>query len=52
MAWAPPLSPSCDYSEDKLVTGQDKSFSNVVARWATIGPYLVARPKKWLPRIC
>ena len=26
--------------------GHDKSFSNVVARWATIEPYLVARPKK------
>ena len=32
--------------------GHDKSFSNVVACRATIEPYLVARPKKWLPRIC
>ena len=31
-------------------TGLDKSFSNVVVRWATIDPYLVARSKKWLPR--
>ena len=31
-------------------SGLDKSFSNVVVRWATIGSYLVARPKKWLPR--
>ena len=33
-----------------VVPGLDKSFSNVVVHWATIGPYLVARPKKWLPR--
>ena len=32
--------------------GHDKSFSNVVAHWATIEQYLVARPKMWLPRIC
>ena len=31
-----------------LIAGHDKSFSNVVARRA----YLVARPKRWLPRIC
>ena len=32
------------------LAGLDKSFSNVVVRWATMGPYLVAQPKKWLPR--
>ena len=31
-------------------SGLDKSFSNVVARRASIDPYLVARPKKWLPK--
>ena len=32
-------------------SGHDKSFSNVVARRATIQPFLVARPKRLLPRI-
>ena len=36
--------------EISMLSGLDKSFSNVVVRWATIGSYLVARPKKWLPR--
>ena len=34
------------------IAGHDNSFLNVVAHWATIEPYLVARPEKWLPRIC
>ena len=32
------------------VAGLDKSFSNEVAHRASIDPYLVARPKKWLPK--
>ena len=38
--------------DNEPVTGHDKSFSYVVARRATIEPFLVARPKRWLPRIC
>ena len=43
----PPLD-SIKYENIEAVL--DKSFSNVVVRWTTICPYLVARPKMWLPR--
>ena len=45
----PPLD-SIKYENMEAVL--DKSFSNVVVCWTTmICPYLVARPKMWLPRI-
>ena len=40
------------YLSNGIYIGHDKSFSNVVARWATIEPFLVARSKRSLPRIC